>query len=336
MAAATSSDLVAQLRQYRLLEPAYLEELERKLVPQFPDPKDLAKELLKRKWLSPFQVNQLFLNRGKALLLASYILLDRLGGGGMGDVFKARNWKMGTLVAIKIIRKDRIADKAALDRFRREIRAAAKLNHVNIVKAHDADEVGGTLLLVMEYVEGSDLAKLVKVNGPLPIDQACDFIRQAALGLQHAFEQGMVHRDIKPHNLLVTKSRREDAGPTIRKQESASGGQSSVIKILDMGLARLSQANEESGSTSSMTQEGAILGTPDYIAPEQVRESHTVDIRADLYSLGCTFYFLLAGAVPFPKGSLVQKLYKHQFEEPVGVETLRRRSQNTSAPSCAS
>ncbi len=307
MAAATSNDLVAQLRLYRLLETAQLDEVERTLAPQFPEPKPLAKDLLKRGWLTPFQVNQLFNGRGKSLLLGSYIIIERLGGGGMGEVFKARNWKMGTTVALKIIRKDRISDTTALERFHREIRAAAKLAHPNIVRAFDADEVGGTHLFVMEYVEGTDLAKLIKVHGPLPVEQACDFMRQAASGLQHAFERGMVHRDIKPHNLLATVDRQQET----------------VVKILDMGLARVSQVNEEGDSTSSMTQEGAILGTPDYIAPEQAKESHTVDIRADLYSLGCTFYFVLTGSVPFPKGSLLQKLYKHQFDEPAGIETLR-------------
>ena len=162
-------------------------------------------------------------------------------------------------------------------RFQREIQAAAALDHPNIVRAYDADQIGGTHLLVMECIEGAtDLAKLVKKNGPLPVAQACEYIRQAALGLQHAFERGMVHRDIKPANLLLT----------------ADG---KTVKILDMGLARLDRPSADGEASSTMTQEGAVMGTPDYIAPEQAMESHTVDIRADLYSLGCTFYYLLTG-----------------------------------------
>ena len=173
----------------------------------------LAGELIRRGWLTPYQVNQLLQGRGRELLLGSYVLLERLGEGGMGQVFKARNWKLGQVVALKLIRKERIDDPDAVRRFQREIRAAAQLDHPNIVLAFDADEVGGTHLLVMEYVEGTDLAKLVKQDGPLPVDKACDYIRQAALGLQHAHERGLVHRDIKPHNLLLTPARRgQDPG----------------------------------------------------------------------------------------------------------------------------
>ena len=204
----------------------------------------------------------------------------------MGQVFKARNWKLGRIVALKLIRKERLDSPDAIRRFQREVRAAAALSHPNIVLAYDADQIGGTHLLVMECIEGaSDLAKLVKKNGPLPVAQACEYIRQAALGLQHAFERGLVHRDIKPANLLLT----------------ADG---KTVKILDMGLARLDQKAGDGEASSTMTQEGAVMGTPDYIAPEQAMESHTVDIRADLYSLGCTFYYLLTAKVPFPGGTL--------------------------------
>src|SRR5262249_54333549 len=159
--------------------------------------------------------------------------------------------------------------------------------HPNIVAVYDADEVAGTHFFAMEYVEGTDLAKLVKQNGPLPVAVACDYVRQAALGLQHAHEQGLVHRDIKPSNLLL-------AG-------KAGGG---VVKVLDMGLARLEAApGEGSDGADPLTQEGAVMGTPDYVAPEQATDSRRADIRADLYSLGCTLYFLLTGKVPFPGGT---------------------------------
>ena len=193
----------------------------------FPAPRALAGELIRRGWLTPYQVNQLLQGRGRDLLLGSYVLLERLGEGGMGQVFKARNWKLGRVVALKLIRKERLDNPDAVRRFQREIRAAAQLDHPNIVRAFDADEVDGTHLLVMEYVEGTDLAKLVKKDGPLPVDKACDYCRQAALGLQHAYERGLVHRDIKPHNLLLTP-----------------GG---VVKILDMGLARLDRRRRRRG-----------------------------------------------------------------------------------------
>jgi serine/threonine protein kinase/Leucine-rich repeat (LRR) protein len=303
MASVSSSSLVDALRQYRLLEPVQLEEL-KNFQGRFPDPKALARELMQRGWLTPYQANQLLQGKGQELVLGSYVLLERVGEGGMGEVFKARNWKLARVVALKVIRKERLSNPDAIRRFQREVRSAAALDHPNIVHAFDADEIGGTHLLVMEYIEGAtDLSRLVKKNGPLPVSQACEYIRQAALGLQHACERGLVHRDIKPHNLLLT----------------ADG---KTVKILDMGLARLDQPSEDDQS-STMTQEGAVMGTPDYIAPEQALESHTVDIRADLYSLGCTFYYLLTGRVPFGGGTLLQKLNKHQNQEARPVETLR-------------
>jgi eukaryotic-like serine/threonine-protein kinase len=303
MVIASTPSLLDALRQYRLLEPVQLEEL-KSLSARFPDPKTLAGELIRRSWLTPYQANQLLQGRGHELLLGSYVLLERLGEGGMGQVFKARNWKLGRVVALKLIRKERLDNPDAIHRFEREVRSAAALSHPNIVHADDADHVGGTHLLVIEYVEGTDLAKLVKKNGPLPVAQACEYIRQAALGLQHAHERGMVHRDIKPANLLLT----------------ADG---KTVKILDMGLARFDQPAGDDEKSSTMTQEGMVMGTPDYIAPEQAVESHTVDIRADLYSLGCTFYFLLTGRVPFRGGTFIQKINRHQFEEPPAIEGLR-------------
>src|SRR4051794_14836413 len=198
------SSFTEAMAQARVLEPGQLEEM-RQLMPRFAgDPRALAGELFKRRWLTPFQITRLNAGRGPELLLGSYILLERLGEGGMGQVFKARNWKLGRVVALKLIRQERLGNPDAVRRFQREVRSAAALSHPNIVHAFDADEVGGTHLLVMEHVEGTDLAKLVKKNGPLPVAQACEYIRQGALGLQHAYERGMVHRDIKPANLLLT------------------------------------------------------------------------------------------------------------------------------------
>jgi tRNA A-37 threonylcarbamoyl transferase component Bud32 len=279
--AAPSPDSVAALgavlRDSQMLERAQLEELT-VLQGRFAEPRGLARELLQRDWLTAYQVNQILQGKGDQLVLGPYLLLERLGAGGMGQVFKARHRLMKRLVALKVIRKDRLADPEAVARFQREIRAAAQLSHPNIVIAHDAAQVGDTHFLVMEYVEGTDLARLVKQQGPLPVAQACDYVRQAALGLQHAHERGLVHRDVKPANLLLTRS--------------------GVVKVLDVGLARLHPAGGE--TVAEVTHEGAVMGTPDYIAPEQACESHTVDIRADIYSLGCTLYHLLTGRCRFP------------------------------------
>jgi tRNA A-37 threonylcarbamoyl transferase component Bud32 len=221
----------------------------------------------------------------------------------MGAVFKARNWKLGRTVALKLIRKDRLSNPDTVRRFQREVLAAAAMDHPNVVRALDADEVGGTHLLVMEYVEGTDLAKLVKQNGPLPVARACDHVRQAALGLQHAHERGLVHRDIKPSNLLL----------------AASGN---LVKVLDFGLARLEPATDVETS-STLTGEGTVMGTADYLAPEQSLDARSADVRADLYSLGCTLYFLLTGTPPFPGGTLGQKIARHLAAEPDPVERLR-------------
>jgi serine/threonine protein kinase len=290
-----------ELRKWNLVERAQLEELARQIQGQRIGPRTLACQLIERGWLTPFQANYLHQGRGRELLLGSYLLLERLGEGGMGAVFKARNCKLDRVVAVKVIRKERLQSSDSVRRFQREIRAAGQLRHPNIVHALDADEVGGNYLLVMEYVDGTDLGQLVQNQGPLPVPLARDCIRQAALALAHAHEQGLVHRDIKPSNLLLSSS-----------------GQ---IKLLDLGLARLPASPD--GASSTMTETGTIIGTPDFLAPEQARRSHDVDIRADLYSLGCTFYFLLTGRPPFPGGTIAEKLVQHQLDEPESIERLR-------------
>jgi serine/threonine-protein kinase len=308
MGIASVADFVDALRQNRILEATRLHEISRRVNPQQRDPRPLAKELIDRGWLTPYQANQVLQGHGRELLLGSYLILERLGEGGMGMVFKARHLHMDRIVALKVIREEHVADPEAVRRFHQEIRAAAKLHHPNIVMAFDADQVGNTHFFVMEYVDGIDLAKLVKEQGPLPVRNACEYIRQAALGLQHAFERNMVHRDIKPANLLVTRA-------------SLAGREPPMVKILDMGLARLRGPNI---NATHLTQAGKLVGTPDYIAPEQARNSSKIDIRADLYSLGCTFYAILAGRVPFPGGTGVEKVIRHQMADATPVEKLRK------------
>jgi serine/threonine-protein kinase len=306
-------DFFEALCHYRLLPPEQLDEMTRTLWPKAPDPRALSRELIQRGWLTPYQANQLLQGRGGNLVLGQYVLLERLGEGGMGQVFKARHVGLGRVVALKLVRKERLANPDAIRRFYREIQVAARLCHPNVVQSFDADEVDGRHFYIMEYVQGIDLARLVKQKGPLSVAEACECVRQAALGLQHAHEHGLIHRDIKPANLLLT-GRAAGAG---RPPEA-------LIKVLDMGLARLLRPPEEGESYSGeLTREGIIIGTVDFIAPEQARNAHDVDIRADLYSLGCTLYFLLAGQVPFRGRNNTEKLLKHQLEPPPPLSRYR-------------
>jgi len=299
---------VQSLERYHLLEPAQQQEVVDSLQSRFAEPRRLAHELIQRGWLTPYQINQLFLGKGSQLVLGSYVILERLGEGGMGQVFKARHQNLGRLAAIKIIRQDRLSNPVAVLRFRREIQAVAHLSHPNVVIAFDADQVGDIHYFSMEYVEGTDLGRLLKTQGPLPIEAAREYLRQAALGLQHAHERGLIHRDIKPSNLLLAKPQ--------------PGQPAGVVKVLDLGLARLERPMDGDLS-SSLSNDGQLMGTPDFIAPEQARNSHKIDARADLYSLGCTFYYLVTGQVPFQSDTATEKLYKHWFEEARPIEQLR-------------
>jgi serine/threonine protein kinase len=300
----SATDLVDLLHRLELLSAEQLAELRGDFTASAHDSDALVSELKRRGWLTSYQAAQLFAGRGQDLILGNYVLLDELGEGGMGRVFKARHRRMGRVVALKAIAPDKLEDPDSLSRFLREIEAAAQLEHPNVVRAYDADQVGTTHFFVMEYIEGVDLEKWVRQNGPLPIECACDYVRQAALGLQHAHERGLVHRDIKPSNLLLNT--RDD-----------------TVKLLDLGLARLNRRATGGGALPTLTCAGQIMGTPDFIAPEQARDTHAADIRADLYSLGCTLYFLLTAKPPFPAESMVEKLLKHQFDMPTTLERLR-------------
>lgn len=224
--------------------------------------------------------------------LGPYRLLAKLGEGGMGAVYKAQHEHLEKLVAIKVLPKAAMNDKAAVDRFRREMKAVGRLHHPNIVTAHDAGEHRGVHFLVMEYVEGSDLSSLVKKQGPVPIDKATSYILQAARGLAFAHSKGIIHRDIKPANLLV-----DDEG---------------TIKILDMGLARLDGDNASKDAKDGLTQTGQVMGTVDYMAPEQAFDTHRADAKADVYSLGCTLFRIVTGKNAFDGDTLVQKILAHR------------------------
>jgi tRNA A-37 threonylcarbamoyl transferase component Bud32 len=229
-----------------------------------------------------------------------YMILRELGRGGMGIVYQARQTVMNRPVVIKVISKALLDHPDAVERFRREVQAAAKLAHPNIVTAYDAEQAGELHMLVMKFVPGQSLAEALHKKGPLPVLNACVYVRQAALGLQHAHEQGMVHRDIKPHNLMLTPK-----------------GQ---VKILDFGLAKMVS---ERASGTGLTDLNSYMGTPDYCAPEQATDARSADIRADIYSLGCTLYCLLAGRPPFREETAVQTILAHLEKEPTPLPQLR-------------
>jgi serine/threonine protein kinase len=232
-----------------------------------------------------------------------YQVFRELGKGGMGVVYLASNVLMDRLEVLKVVNRALLDQPASVERFLQEIRAAAKLNHDNVVKAYSALALGELLVFAMEFVEGEDLARLVKRLGPLPLPNACFYALQAALGLQHAHENGLVHRDIKPANLILSKK-----------------GKKQVVKILDFGLAKASRERQTDGR---LTVQGAIMGTPDYIAPEQTMDAAAADIRADIYSLGCTLYFLLAGRPPFQGDTPISTILCHVQDPPQPLPELR-------------
>jgi formylglycine-generating enzyme required for sulfatase activity/tRNA A-37 threonylcarbamoyl transferase component Bud32 len=301
MTLASAAGFVEALRALPLLTAGLQTQLAG-LQQQFPDVKALAQELIRCGWLTVFQASQVARGKGPELVLDRYVLLDLLGQGGMGAVYRAKQTHMERVVALKVIRPEALKAAGAVERFQREARLAGKLAHVNVVSVFDSGAAGGIHFLVMEHIEGTDLARLIKEKGSLPVRDACYYVLQAALGLQHAFEQGLVHRDIKPANLMLTKA--------------------GVIKVMDLGLAR-TVSSADAAATTGLTRTGVVMGTADYLAPEQALDARKADIRADIYSLGCTLYQLLAGQVPFPGETFTEKLIAHQMQEPEAVETVR-------------
>jgi WD40 repeat protein/anti-sigma factor RsiW len=232
--------------------------------------------------------------------LREYRLLEKLGEGGMGTLYKALHTRLKRVVALKVLPSGRMNDPAAVARFQREMEAVGRLNHPHIVRATDAGEVDGTHFLVMEFIAGQTLAQLVEARGPLPVAEACELIRQAALGLQHVHEHGLVHRDVKPSNLLLSVE-----------------GQ---VKVLDLGLALL---KEEGPAVEGLTATGQVMGTFDYMAPEQFGDTHAVDSRGDIYALGCTLYFLLTGTALFGGPAYPNRLSKMLAHAQAPVPPIR-------------
>lgn len=320
MSGKSTASFIEALRLHGLLEPSHWPQLDR-LRSRFADPRALGQHLLRHGWLTAYQVNLLLQGRAAELVLGPYVLLDRLGEGGNGQVFRARHRTLNRTVALKIMRPELAADAETVGRFHREIELVSQVSHPNIVHAFDAGPIGAALVLAMELVEGHDLDRQVRMHGPLPVAVAAEYIRQAAQGLQHAHENGLIHRDIKPANLLVSGG--AVSGESSKK--TAHHSTTHQVKILDLGLARLSHSEVKSATANLTLLYGQEVtqGTPDYMAPEQALDFHAADTRADIYSLGCTFFFLLRGAPPFPGGSLAQKLMQHQQVAPPAIQQLR-------------
>lgn len=309
MASKISADsFLSAVRQSGLIEDSQLKKFCQSFEQAGKDRLDtdrIAGELVEANLLSKWQIDKLLQGKHKGFFLGKYKLISLLGSGGMSAVYLAEHTLMRRRVAIKVLPQSRIEDSSYLERFHREAQAVASLDHPNIMRAYDVDQEGKIHFLVMEYIEGQSFLELVTENGPLKFVNAAEYIRQASEGLSHAHEAGMIHRDIKPGNILVDKR--------------------GVVKILDMGLAMFFDPSGKDDSQASLTiqHDERVLGTADYLSPEQALNSHAVDVRTDIYSLGCTFYFILTGHPPFPEGSLAQRLLYHQTRQPSPVERDR-------------
>jgi serine/threonine protein kinase len=298
-APASVSDLLELIRKSELLDEERLQTLIDRVrsaaeVPT--QPVDLATLLVRDRVLTRFQADLLLQGKARGFYVGEYRVLEPLGSGAMASVYLCEHARTGQKFAIKVLQKERAEDSEIRKRFEREGRAVSALDHPNIVRSFHQGLDGKRYFLIMEYVEGPNLVDYLKKHGVPEFFQGCDFIRQAAVGLQHIHEMGLVHRDIKPANLLVD--------------------QTGTLKIVDMGLAKFFRVEGE-------TLTHRVVGTADFIAPEQTYDSHTVDIRADIYGLGATAYFVFTGEIPFGPGTVSQKILCHRSKQPTPLRALR-------------
>ncbi|MEM7476848.1 MAG: serine/threonine-protein kinase, partial [Planctomycetota bacterium] len=306
MAKVTSAEKFALLvEKSKLSSPEKLEkaleEIRANHDGKLPEPaSDLADALIEKEIITRWHSDKLILGKYKGFFLGKHKLLGHIGSGGMSSVYLAEHTKMHDLRAIKVLPQSKLGKTSYLARFQQEAKAIASLNHPNIVRAHDIDNEGNTHYIVMEYVDGDDLQTIVKEEGPLDFERVANYTAQSARGLQHAHDVGLIHRDVKPANVLINSKGK--------------------VKLLDLGLALFA---EDEDASLTMDFNDKVLGTADYLAPEQALNSHKVDHRADLYGLGCTMYFLLTGHPPFPDGTIAQRIAKHQKEMPPEIRKIR-------------
>lgn len=300
-APATIDDFVKILGKSNLVEAERLRAFLQQAGAVATTPRNLAARLVAAGLVTQFQAEQLLLGKHRGFTLGKYRILERIGAGGHSTVYLGEHLLVKRRVAIKVLPMARSENPAALARFYREARAAGALDHPHLVKAHDVDCENGLHFLVMDYVDGSSLQQIVARFGPLSIERSAHYIRQAAQALHAAHLAGLVHRDVKPANILLDRQ--------------------GVIRVLDLGLARFFSDSED--PLTLKYDNNNVLGTADYVAPEQALNSHEVDIRADIYSLGATFYFLLTGRPLFPEGQITHKLMWHQTRQPTPLRQLR-------------
>jgi serine/threonine protein kinase len=298
----TNTELLELLHKSELVPTARLESFFSEQQGNLPaSPREMVKALIQTGLITQFQGDQLLQGKWRGFTLGKYRVLERIGSGGMGTVYLCEHAMVGRKVAVKVLPTSQSNNPAALGRFYREARAAGVLDHPNLVRAHDIDQEGGLHFLVMDYVDGSSLQAIVSKHGPFSVPRAIEYVRQAAVGLAHAHASGLIHRDIKPANIMLERN--------------------GTIRVLDLGLARF--FNDHTDMLTVKYDDKHVLGTADYVAPEQALNSHDVDIRADIYSLGCTLYFCLTGHPPFPEGKVAQKLIWHQVREPAPITQIR-------------
>ena len=264
------------------------------------DGQQLIDLLCEEDFITHWQGRQLRSGRYKGFFLKQYKLLDLIAVGGMARVYRAEQTPLGRNVAIKVLPRKRLEQSSCLQRFQREAQAIASLDHPNIVRAFDIDMLDEVHFIVMEFIAGLDVQRMVEQQGPLDYAKAADYIRQAAEGLSYAHRQNLIHRDVKPGNLMI----------------DASG----TVKLLDMGLALI---DDDALTSLTITHDDGVLGTADYLAPEQAIDSHIVDGRADIYGLGCTMYYMLTGHPPFPEGTLAKRIVMHQKAPPDPIRIAR-------------
>jgi serine/threonine protein kinase len=307
--ASSVESMCNQLARSRLLNADRIRTLYQRWRSTARDPANLtrfSRWLVDNGHVTEYQMGLLLLGRSGSFFLNEYKLLERIGKGRMAGIYKAVH-PSGQVVAVKVLPPSRTRDPEAFARFRREARMSLKLKHPNVVRTFEVGEADGLHYLVMEYLEGETLAELLQRRGRLPAGEAAALVYEALLGLQHIHEQGMVHRDLKPANLML-------AGRGAKARSNGPAGP--CVKVLDIGLGRALFDEAPAADVGELTTQGTVLGTPDYMAPEQTRDAHRADIRADVYSMGCVLYHLLAGQPPFPDVNVVRQIVRHATEVP--------------------